>query len=221
MGPLRPVRLPRRAVECQDTSRLSQAARYIAKSELGYVLWLLTPPGDSRPPCSAPGHPDRHPATLIGAGPPLLDAERGVDPRAGVGLLGAAHTQLQGDPERLTHLGLGDGGRGAAITAVRERDGGRRIPLPNRGESLLDRGVLVEGRNRLVDDPQRPYDLETIVERSDDAALLHHLLLVVVDDDNQVVGYFGCRFHHANVADVKWIKVTADNTDPQHSGRCR
>src|ERR1700733_5947757 len=213
MGPLRPVRLPRRAVECQDTSRLSRAARYIVKSELGYVLWLLTPPGDSRQGWC--------PAALSGAGPPLLDAERGVDPRAGVGLLCAAHTQPQGDPERLTHLGLRDDRRRAAIAAVRERDGGRRIPFPNRGECLLDRSVLVEGRNRLVDDPQRPYDLETIVERSDDAALLHHLLLVVVDDDNQVVGHFGGGFHHANVADVKWIKVTADNTDSQHCGRCR
>src|SRR5580693_8159684 len=175
MGPLRPVRLPRRAVECQDTSRLSRAARYIAKSELGYVLWTFTPPGDSREGWC--------PAASFGAGVPLLDAERRVDPRAGVGLLGTAHTQLQGDPERLTHLGL------------------------------------VEGRNRLVNDPQRPYDLETIVERSDDAALLHHLLLVVVDDDNQLVGHFGRRFHHANVADVKWIKVTADNTNSQRSGR--
>src|SRR5580704_1995776 len=213
MGPLRPVRLPRRAVECQDTSRLSRAARYIVKSELGYVLWTFTPPGDSRR--------GMVPGRLIRPPDALLDAERRVDPRAGVGLLGAAHTQPQGDPERLTHLSFGDDRRRAAITAIRERDRGRRIPLPNRCECLLDRGVLVEGRNRLVDDPQRPYDFETVVERSDDAALLHHLLLVVVDDDNQLIGHFGCRFHHANVADVKWIKVTADNTNSQRSGRCR
>src|ERR1700728_3935543 len=83
MGPLRPVRLPRRAVECQDTSRLSRAARYIVKSELGYVLWLLTSPAipqggcpgallGARAPCSVPG---RHQCRTG-----LLDTERGVDP---------------------------------------------------------------------------------------------------------------------------------------------
>jgi hypothetical protein len=124
-------------------------------------------------------------------------------------------------PEGLAQLSFGNCRHRAAVATVRERHGGRGESSPQRGERLLHRGILVDGRDCVVDDPERPDYLEAIVKRGYYAALLHKLLIVIIHDYDQPVAEFRSTFHHANMANVQWIKVTTDNTNPQRCGGCR